>query len=304
MDPQFEAIHSDADSSFRCLHFRCDSFAVDHAWHYHPEYELTWVVRSEGTRFVGDSIRPYAPGDLVLLGPDLPHCWHDEPTNGKGAPEVVVAQFRADCFGEGFLALDAARSVRVLLARAARGLAFAPATAREVEPLLLAMTRQRGLRRMACLLDVLATLAATDGTEPLASPDYQLNNDINPANRRRIELVHREVREHMGEDISQRRLAERVGLSPPAFSRFFRAATGKTFVGFVNTLRVAEACRLLAATGKPVTAIALACGYQNLSNFNRQFRALRGMSPSEYRVQLARREKREAALLAARRGAR
>lgn len=288
MDPQFESVHSDDDSSFRCLHFRCESFAADHAWHYHPEYELTWVVRSEGTRFVGDSIQPYAPGDLVLLGPDLPHCWHDEPTNGKGAPEVVVAQFRPDCFGEGFLAMDVARGVRVLLARAARGLAFAPATAREAGPLLVAMTRQRGLRRLSRLLDVLAVLAAEDA-QVLASQDYQLNNDVNPANRRRIELVHREVRERMGEQISQARIAARVGLTPPAFSRFFRAATGKTFVGFVNTLRVNEACRLLAATSRPVTAIALACGYQNISNFNRQFRLLRGMSPSEYRRQAGRR---------------
>ncbi len=297
MDPQFESIHTDADSSFRCLHFRCETFAVDHAWHYHPEYELTWVVSSEGTRFVGDSIRPYGPGDLVLLGPELPHCWHDEPAaRGTGSPEVVVVQFRADCFGQDFLALDAARAVGELFRRASRGISFGASTARQVGPELLGMTRQRGLRRMARLLDVLAILSAAGDTSLLASQDYQLNNDINPANRRRIETVHRYVREKMTEEISQADIARRVGLSPPAFSRFFKAATGKTFVGFVNTLRVNEACRLLSGTSRTVTEVALACGYQNMSNFNRQFLALRGMNPSEYRRQLRRREDRAATL--------
>lgn len=295
MDPQFEAVHSDADSSFRCLHFHCGSFAQDHAWHYHPEYELTWVARSEGTRFVGDSIQHYDPGDLALIGPNLPHCWHDEPAvEGADSPEVVVVQFGPDCLGRGFLELDAAREARDLLARAAQGIVFTPATARDVAPLLLAMTRQRGLERVARLLDVLAVLAAAKGARTLASPDYQLNNDINPVNRRRIELVHRYVRDQLAGDISQAHVAQRLNLSPPAFSRFFKAATGKTFVEFVNALRVNEACRLLGGSNTSITAIAMACGYRNMANFNRRFRALRGMNPSEYRRRLRLRETRAA----------
>jgi len=305
MDPQFESIHSDADSSFRCLHFRCRTFAVDHAWHYHPEYELTWIIRSEGTRFVGDSIRPYGPGDLVLLGPELPHCWHDEPASRRsGSPEVVVVQFRADCFGRDLLELDAARALGELFAKASRGVCFSAATAIEVGPPLLGMTRQHGLTRMARLLEILAVLSAAGDTSFLASQDYQLNNDINPANRRRIELVHRWVRERLKDEISQADIARCLGLSPPAFSRFFRSATGKTFVGFVNTLRVNEACRLLSGTGRTITEIAMACGYQNLSNFNRQFLALRRMNPSEYRRQLRRREGRATDLLRLRAGSR
>src|SRR5215469_13654583 len=91
MEPRFEAVASDEDSSFRCLHFACDRFADDHAWHYHPEYELTWIIRSQGVRFVGDSIQTYGPGDLVLVGPNLPHCWQNE-ADGPG-PELIVIQF-------------------------------------------------------------------------------------------------------------------------------------------------------------------------------------------------------------------
>src|ERR1700730_1970414 len=117
MHPMFEAVHSDADSSFRCLQFSCKNFSDDHTWHYHPEYELAYVVSSEGTRFVGDSIQPYRPGDLVLLGPNLPHCWDDEPhADGVSLPELIVIQFNQNCFGEGFLSLAEAAPIKRLLA--------------------------------------------------------------------------------------------------------------------------------------------------------------------------------------------
>lgn len=290
MEPRFESVHTDADSSFRCLRFACESFADDHAWHYHPEFELTWIIRSEGTRFVGDSIQPYGINDLVLVGPDLPHCWHDEPTaNGSGSPDLVVAQFRADCFGYDFLELAAAKGLRRFLNHAGRGIAFDTATAERVGPLLLDMTQARGLHRLAKLLEVLVILSEAANATVLASRDYQLNNDVTPANRARIEKVHRYIRDNMAGEISQAEIAAALGMSSSAFSRFFKSAMGQTFVNFVNILRVNEACRLLTGS-RPITDIAMECGYQNLSNFNRQFLALRGINPTEYRRQMKRRD--------------
>jgi AraC-like DNA-binding protein len=290
MDPRFESVHSDIDSSFRCLHFSCESFSADHAWHYHPEYELTWIIRSEGTRFVGDSIQPYGVNDLVLVGPNLPHCWHDEPTaNGSGPPDLVVAQFQANCFGDDFLDLGAAQGLRKFLAQAQQGIAFDSCCARQVRPLLVSMTEERGLHRLAKLLDVLVILSEADNTMTLASQNYQLNNDITPVNRSRIERVHRYIRENMENEISQAEIAATLGMSSPAFCRFFKAAMGQTFVNFVNILRINEACRLLSGN-RPITEIAMECGYQNISNFNRQFLALRGTNPTEYRRQLKRRD--------------
>jgi AraC-like DNA-binding protein len=153
------------------------------------------------------------------------------------------------------------------------------------------MTEERGLHRLAKLLDVLVILSEAANTKTLASRNYQLNNDITPVSRSRIEKVHRYIRENMADEISQAKIAASLGLTSPAFSRFFKAAMGQTFVNFVNILRVNEACRLLSGT-QPITEIAMECGYQNISNFNRQFLALRGINPTEYRQRLRRRDAR------------
>jgi AraC-like DNA-binding protein len=292
MDPHFESVHTDIDSSFRCLRFSCERFSDDHAWHYHPEYELTWIIRSEGTRFIGDCIQPYAVNDLVLVGPNLPHCWHNEPTAyGSGPPDLVVVQFQENCFGNDFLKLRAAEGLRKFLAHAQQGIAFDTDCAGKVEPLLLSMTEGHGLHRLAKLLDILVILSEAVNTKTLASRNYQLNNDITPVSRSRIEKIHRYIRENMANEISQAEIAASLGLTSPAFCRFFKAAMGQTFVNFVNILRVNEACRLLSGT-KPITEIAMECGYQNISNFNRQFLALRGINPTEYRRRLRERDNR------------
>ena len=284
MKPMFEAVDSDADSSFRCLQFSCKHFSDNHTWHYHPEYELAYVVSSEGTRFVGDSIQHYAPGDLVLLGSNLPHCWNDEPHSAEpSAPELIVLQFAAHSFGNGFLALEEAAPIRRLLESAEVGLHFADAVTTEAAALMSAAVQQTGFDRLLRLMEILNLLAHSPSRSPLATPEYRLASSISPINQQRIEKTHRYIRENLAGEIRQADIAEMLTLRPPAFSRFFQNATGRTFVTFVNTLRVNEACRQLLNSSLPVTEIAMACGYNNVSNFNRQFLTLKGMSPSAYR---------------------
>ncbi|PKP72015.1 MAG: AraC family transcriptional regulator [Alphaproteobacteria bacterium HGW-Alphaproteobacteria-5] len=283
MNPQFESILLEADTSFNLLHFGCDSFASDHMWHYHPEYELTWIVRSSGTRFVGNSIKPYDANDLVLIGPGLPHCWHNDETAGAGErPELFLVQFSESFLGDAFFALPEARAVREMFRQSACGLCFPPAVADEIGCLLRKAAELGGLERIAALLAILAKLAASP-RETLASADYQTINDISPANRERIETVHRHVRSNLYGEICQAELASQLKMTPQAFSKFFRAATGHTFVGFVNILRINEACRLLAGTDRSITQVAMDCGYNNISNFNRQFLQLKGTTPSNFR---------------------
>lgn len=286
MDPRFELIQSDADSSFRFLHESCPRFEADHAWHYHPEYELTWVIRSRGVRFVGDSIEPYEPGDLVLVGPDLPHRWRSDPTEDRRhQPEWIVVQFDGGLFGAQLMALPEAGPVRNLLRAAAAGLHFDGEAAAHAGQLLRAMTAQSGMSRLARLLEVLDGLGRAPAA-PLASQDYLRDGGRSRLNRQRLAVVNAYVRENLDGAIRQAEIAGKLAMSPPAFSRFFRAATGTTFVSFVNLLRVGEACRRLADTSQSVTEIAMECGYRNLSNFNRQFLALKGMPPSDYRRKL------------------
>lgn len=288
MDANFETVQSDTGSSFRSLWFTCASFAEDHTWHYHPEFELTYIIRSQGTRFVGDSIESYSPGDLVLVGPNLPHCWHDEyPGQGpQSGPELIVLQFRSDLFGNDFLSLPELTAVRRLFTAASCGLHVQGETASRVRRLMEDIFDRHGLARLLRLLEIVETMARfPQDSRRLASADYHVENDITEANRQRIELIHRYVRENLARDVSQAEIADLVGLTPAGFSRFFRNATGHTFVAFVNLLRISKACRALMESDDSVTEIALTCGYNSIANFNRQFLAIKGMNPTQFRNQ-------------------
>ena len=283
MEAKFESVQRDAGSGLRCHHFSCSSLASDHTWHYHPEFELTWVIRSSGTRFIGDSVARYGSGDLVLVGPNVPHRWRDDPSACADAPELIVVQFDASCLGEKFLSLPEASAICHLLEQSACGVQFASDTVQLIGGLLRDMVAHTGMQRLIDFLNVLNSLSAAVNTTRLARPDYQFEKDINPVHRRRIEIVYDLVHAELANEICQAKVACKVGLSAPAFSRFFKAVTGRTFVCFVNLVRVGRACRLLTSTSLSITAIALDCGYGNLSNFNRQFHALKGMNPTEFR---------------------
>lgn len=285
MRPELETIENDTGSSFLCQRRSCHSFAEDHSWHFHPEYELLWVIKSEGSRFVGDSIHHFQAGDLVLLGPNLPHCWYN---NGKDqdrfeSPEWIVVQFKPDCFGAGFLDLPESRSVRKLLERAHRGLYIYGETSRQVTKKLVHLTEEQGLTKLISLLHILNLLAQSEEMEPLVSFDYKLDSDVKPSSLKRIEEAHRYVHEHINKQISQTEVAYQLSLTPEAFSRFFKKTTGITFVSFVNITRISKACSLLTHSNHKITDIAYLCGYQNISNFNRQFMKRKGMTPRQFR---------------------
>jgi AraC-like DNA-binding protein len=286
MIPNFETAQADVDSSFRSTRLTCASFAEDHSWHCHPEFELTWILRSEGTRFVGDSIAPYRADDLVLIGPNLPHCYQDEPATAGSNPgaDLITLQFRPEVFGADFLGLPETRQLKELLRSSTRGLHVQGETSSKVRDLMLLTLEKQGMARLMCLLEILQTL--TEGRRnlrSLASADYRIDNGITQTNRSRIELIHRHVRENLSRQISQRDIAALVNLTPQPFSRFFRKATGQTFVRFVNVLRISAVCRLLEETDDCITTIAMNCGYNNIAHFNRQFMALKGMSPRQFR---------------------
>jgi AraC-like DNA-binding protein/mannose-6-phosphate isomerase-like protein (cupin superfamily) len=289
LDPQFEAVQADTESSFRCLHFLSEDLSTDHTWHYHPEFELTWLIHSQGTRFVGDSIERYSPGDLVLVGPNLPHCWqNDRHAPNHETAELVVVQFWENYLGDLLSRLPESKGIMQLCEDAACGLHFFGPTVQAVGPLLHALVAQKGLDRLLRLLDILNLLSKSTDRRQLAAKDYHLHNDITPVNRHRIEIVHRYVRENLDLEISQAEVAERLGMTASSFSRFFRAATGRNFVDFVNILRVHKACRLLGSNSNAsITEIAMECGYRNLSNFNRQFRALKHPRPQRARHRIS-----------------
>lgn len=274
-----ERVSTSPGASFALKRRRDRGFAF--AWHFHPELELTWILRSRGRRFVGDSIEDYRDGDLVLLGPGVPHTWHSEP---GGRHEALVLQFAPDFLGEGFLRAPELLALRRLIERAARGLVFGPRTLRRVAGLLEGMEDVEGLPRLRLLLEVLERLAAARDVRPLASraPASPRREDLG-----RIDRVCRFLAERYTGDVALAEAAATAHLSVPAFCRFFKSRTGKTLVAYLNELRIGRACRLLLETDRSVSDICYDAGFHNLSNFNRRFLALKRSTPRAYRAAFA-----------------
>jgi AraC-like DNA-binding protein len=250
-------------------------------WHYHPEIELTLITRGSGTRLVGDHSSGYGPGDLVLLGPNLPHTWFSQkPGRAADANEAIVVQFLASAYPEALLALPEFEALRALFVQAGRGVRFSPATAKSVEGRLRALTQSGGLDAWLGLASLLGELAQTGG-EALAGAAYRNQRSFKMGSRLGRIIDHIEAR--CDDRFSLEDAARFAGLTPSSFARFFRKMTGRTFVEFRNSCRIRRACQALAESDQSILEIALASGFQNLANFNRQFRQSMGMPPRDYR---------------------
>lgn len=275
--PAFESVVLDATESIRVLQFSCPAFQSNHTWHFHAEYELSLIVKGSGKCFIGDHISAFYPGDLVLIGPNIPHCWisNDEATEN----EMFVVQFERDFLGSSFYNIPESQSVKRLLGDSNKAIAFEH-YGDEVRQLLTAMRTSNGLQRIAELMLVCDKLSRCQ-QQMLASDGYSIEKDVRGADRLTIAINY--VKEHLHEEIKQPHVASLVHMAPQSFSRFFRAQTGRTFVSFVNEIRIAEACHLLATTDKDILYIALNCGYGNNSHFNRKFLENKKITPSAFR---------------------
>ncbi|MBK7905802.1 MAG: AraC family transcriptional regulator [Gemmatimonadetes bacterium] len=261
--------------------FRYTAAAFRFWWHHHPELELTWIESGAGTRFVGDHIAPFGPGDLVLLGGHLPHTWSSEGrAAGARSHRAIVVHLPVELFD---LAAPEFAGVRALLQRAHRGLAFSSRASAAVAEALVRLPAQRGLTAWSALAGILQRLGADRAATPLASEGYVPVDwqGVQPRLARALAYIE----DHLADDtLTLGDVARTVHLSAAAFSRFFRAHTGGTLVQHITARRIARACRRLSETDERVAEIAYACGFGTLANFNRRFRALKKMTPSAFRA--------------------
>ena len=277
MLPIQEKIARPTESAFHMARRRSAAFGF--AWHQHPELELTLIEAGRGQRFVGDHIGEYEPGDLVLIGADLPHTWASHPHQNKQQRAVVV-QFHPQWIESVIDSTPEARSIRGLINRSRQGLSFKGPAQRRVAKEMPNMLKTKGMQRALRLLAVLDDLSRSRGVQTLSSPAYgQASHNADD----RIDRVCRFIHEHVSEPITQADAAELIHMSGPAFSRFFKRRVGKTYIRYVHELRIGHACRLLLESDVPVIDACFASGFNNLSNFNRVFKSIKGTSPKEYR---------------------
>ncbi len=248
------------------------------SWHHHAEYELLYLPQGMGRRYIGRHISRYEDGELLLLGPNVPHLSYGYGQAASDSFAEVGVQFRADLLGITWLDLPEFTQVRDLLARARSGLVFAAPVRHVVGQQLLALRHQPPLERLLMLLRLLQQLAqVADYTVLAAGPPVAA-----PVAQDRLNRVLRLLDQCLPGPVSVPELAAEAALSEPAFCRYFKKMTQRTLTEFVNECRVQHACRLLLRPDS-VTEVAHASGFPSLSYFNRTFRRLTGVSPSVYR---------------------
>ncbi|WP_162943677.1 AraC family transcriptional regulator [Arthrobacter celericrescens] len=253
-------------------------------WNFHPEYELHLITSTSGRYIVGDSVGRFAPGQLVLVGPEVPHDWISDFDAGTvAAGRDVVLQFHDRWIRACQGLLPELRSLDPLLAASVRGIEFLGDTAVEGARLLTDVGTADGAGRVAKVFELLHLLADAPAAECRS-----LSAPWNPSTRdaRAQEVVGGALDYIFANLLGEVRLsvaARTAGMSDSAFSRYFKTASGQTFSDMVRRLRLAHACTLLDTTELSVASVAQASGYRNLSNFNRQFREEYGCTPLAYR---------------------
>jgi len=252
-------------------------------WHYHVETELTLVTAGSGTRFVGDSIATFEAPDLVLIGSDVPHYWH-----GMHDSSGYVVQFSFDP-AHPFRRLAEAAGLERLWGDAARGVRFSGDSAARAGAHVDAMVASRGPERLGRFVLAMDALARAPRGERAMLSRKRFVPSRRQATYHGIRDAIRLVLDGFGEQLRLDDVLSRVGMSQATFNRQFKKHTGKTFTRFLNEVRIDAACRQLVETDRSVSEIAYACGYNNISHFNHQFRALRRRTPREFRRRMKKR---------------
>lgn len=262
-------------------------------WHYHPEYELVLVNKSSGRRMVGDHIGYFDDNDLVLMGPNIPHVWVNDATyvNGEAdyLADAVVIHFLEDfLFGQRIFTLPELDSLKRVLGASRRGIVIHGKARVEINQIMRKMLRQNGIQRLSSLFSIFDILNQTDELEPLASPNYMMHTQQSSTATNRHSKITDYIMRNFDKEITLNEVASEASMATTTFCNFFKTHYRMTFVEYLNTIRVAHVCKLLAEdSDRNVVEIAYECGFNNLANFNRQFKRLKGMSPTEYRKTLS-----------------
>lgn len=258
----------------------------DPNWHFHPHYQLFVVLKGSGTRFIGDSIKPFSEGDLVFIGPNLPHLWRSDARyfekDSAEHTRGIVVYFKEDFLGREFLQKQETVYLNQLLHLSLQGIEWKGESRLRIETALKRLVAQPpDFQRLVSLLQLLGEMAHMTDYSLIASMGY--TNTVKPEEAHRMRLVHEYVLNHFQDKIELAAVADLIGMSPPAFCRYFKARANKTFLDFVSEVRVGHACKLLIGNQLNVAQICYECGFRTLSNFNRQFRAITGTTPLDYK---------------------
>lgn len=282
MKPKLLKVPVQPQQSFSVRFDSLPSFFTE--FHFHPEVELVYIHKGTGTQVVGNSLIDFKPGDLTLLGSGLPHLWKcDENLKSKKA-EATVIHFLPSLFGEAFWNLPENNSIKQLLEKAKMGLQFNKKTKQEAIVLLQEILQAPSSKKIILLLQLLHLLANTTSNKTLTTKKTQ--GDYSTKTNERMNKVMQYVFDNYLQPIQLKKIASIANMTEPAFCRYFKANTKKSFTKFIQELRINHACKLLSETEKSIAIICYESGFNNVSNFNRYFKQQMKLTPLAYRTKI------------------
>jgi|TARA_B110000093_G_C12965537_1_gene409443 AraC-like DNA-binding protein len=252
-------------------------------WHYHQELELVAILKSTGTRFIGDSIKKFQPKDVVLIGKNLPHMWLNDlqyfEENSTLKAEAISIHFKEDFLGDIFLNLPEMKPILQLLKKAEQGIQFKNVP-KKLRQLIEQLNTESGFNKIHQFIAILHELSLYNDYKLLASSGYV--NSFQQEDSALSNQVIAYIFKNFNKEINLKKVAEISKMNTSAFSRSFKRVHCKTFSKYVNEIRIGYACKLLIENDLNISAIAYETGFNNLSNFNRQFKMIKKTSPSAY----------------------
>ena len=254
-------------------------------FHSHPELELVYIKESFGKRIVGNSVAPFESGDMVFLGSDIPHVWlndelyYQDKNNLKA--KAIVVYFNKDIFGPAFYEMKEAQKINALFNRGSRGLSINGKTNKQIAKKLEKLVNKKDFEIIIGLLEILSILSESTDLTFVNSEAYSPVKNQNTNDR--LSDVFIFIKEHYKEDISLIEISKIANLTPTSFCRMFKLKAKKSFVEYLNEIRVANACKFIMESDMGMAEIAYECGFKTASNFNRIFKKSTGTTPKEYK---------------------
>ena len=277
--PKLKKVELDLGSSMRYSRFTERNPDAKAYWHYHPEVELVYIEKGYGNRYVGNHISKFEDGDLILLGPNIPHFGYE--FGLQGINEEIVVQFKKDLIKSSVHVMPELEDIAALINRAKSGISFYGETKKFIGEELALMDIKNPFDRLISIIKILQILAKSEEYEVLNADGVTLI--IQNQNDDRINRVFQYVKENYESEITLDQISQIALLTVPAFCRYFKKYTKKTFTQFVNDFRIRQAIRLIAVGDKSISEIASEVGYNNFSHFNKQFKKVTGETPSKYK---------------------
>lgn len=269
------------NSSFTIKHNQYPYFLK--LWHYHEELELVAILKSTGTRFIGDNIEKFDKGEIVLIGENLPHMWLNDDSYFEDASpliaEAISVHFKKEFLGIDFFFKPEMKQISDLFERASYGIKFIGDTSKIIKS-IQELQEFTGVEKVVKFIEVLNVLAQEHEYKLLSSTGFV--DTFNTSDNKNRSQIYEYIFKNFNKEISLDSVAEVANMTPTSFSRFFKRANRRPFSKYLNEIRIGFACKLLIEDKYSITTICYESGFSNVSNFNRQFKAITGSSPTQY----------------------